>query len=53
MEDNTVKSIAAMACLTVMVLAGLITGHNGVVLGTGLSLTAALAGYYAKNQSKS
>ena len=46
MEDNTIKIIAAMACITVLETVNMIlNGGDGIVLSTIVSIIAGLAGY--------
>ena len=47
MKEDTIKTIGAMACVTVLCVAGLLTGHNGILLGTGLGILSGLGGYFA------
>lgn len=48
------KSLAAIVCITIMVVAALATGHDGVILMSGLTIVAGLGGYaYGKEKSQS
>lgn len=49
---ETIKSIAGMAGVVILVLAGLATGHDGVVLGSGLGVLAGVSGFYAGKKEK-
>lgn len=52
MKDETMKSIAAMGCITAMVLVGLMNGIDGVLLGSGLGLLSGLGGYFAAQRKE-
>lgn len=47
MKEATIKAVTAMGCVTVLVVAALSQGIDGVVLGTGLGILSALGGYYS------
>lgn len=53
LNSDTIKVVVAMVCLTFLVSIALLTGQDGVLLGSGLSLIAALAGYFIGKPSKS
>ena len=40
--------VAAIAGIVMIVVAGLLTGHNGVVSGAGMSLIAGIGGFKLK-----
>jgi len=48
MNDDTLKSCTGIICLTFLVGFALYLGYDGIVLGSAISLLAALSGYYAK-----
>ena len=52
MKDETIKSIAAMACISAMVITGLFTGQDGVLLGSGIGLLSGLGGYFAAQRKE-
>lgn len=52
MKDETVKAVAAMACISAMVITGLFMGQDGVLLGSGIGLLSGLGGYFAASSKK-
>ena len=50
MKDETIKAVAAMACISAMVITGLFMGQDGVLLGSGIGLLSGLGGYFAASR---
>ena len=47
------KIIVAMVCITALLITALILGYNGVLLATGVTIIAGLAGWSAHKVKKS
>lgn len=48
MDDDTIKALFAMGCITVLEVIALLTGINGLYLVTALAALAGVAGYEIK-----
>lgn len=48
MDDNTIKALAAMGCITVLEAIALSLGIDGVLLATAVGALAGIAGYEIK-----
>lgn len=48
MDDNTIKAVVAMGCITVLELAAIATGVNGLMLISAIGALAGVAGYEIK-----
>jgi hypothetical protein len=48
MEDSTIKEIVALGCITVLEIAALASGINGVLFATSLAIIGGIAGYELK-----
>jgi len=49
MEDNTIKAIVAMGCITVLEAVALATGIDGLMLVSAIGALAGIAGYEIKS----
>lgn len=48
MEDSTIKEMFALGCITVLEIAALASGINGVLFATSLAIIGGIAGYELK-----
>ncbi len=48
MEDNTIKAIVAMVCVTALEIYALSQGINGTLLSAGVAVLAGIGGFSVK-----